>query len=116
MDTDEAPPGDSDDERVSDLPPEKVHALLERLQDAYRKRGLYLSGVMVQEDMTPDDADEPREHRMIVQFDIGDLAFSEKMDDPETAEMNDTFRGIERAELDRQIEEIRDFYRKRPEL
>lgn len=116
MDTDEAPEGEADGERVSDLPPEKVHALLERVEDAYRKKGLYLSGVMVQEDMTPDDADEPREHRMIVQFDLGDLAFSEKMDDPENAEINDQLRGIEHAELDRQIEEIREQYRKRPEL
>lgn len=119
MDTDEAPEGEADGERVSNLPPDKVHALLERMEDAYRKEGLYLSGVMVQEDMTPDDnlePGEPREHRIITQFDIGDLAFSERMADPKTAEVNDQLRGIERAELERQVEEIREQYRKRPEL
>lgn len=115
MDTQEPP----DDDSVSSLTEEQVTPLLEKTQDEFRKIGLYLSGVIVQEDIRPDAELEPGEHRvhrLMVQFDLGEIAFSTRMTDPEAAGVDDTFREIAAADVEEQIEEIRRKYgKKKPE-
>lgn len=111
-DEEEAP---DEDERESELPVDKVEPLLERVQDDFRKVGLYLSGVLVQEDARPDDELEPgeqRTHRLMLQFDLGDLAFSTRMDAPEVAATDDTFREIANADIEERVAELRGLYGK----
>lgn len=106
---------DDAEERPTELPVDKVEPLLERVQDEFRKRGLYLSGVLVQEDARPDDElepGEPRMHRLMLQFDLGDIAFSDRQDAPEKAETDDKFREIANGDVDERIAELREQYGK----
>lgn len=101
-------------EEPSELPEESVGDLIQRISDEARKKGLYFLNAAVHEDATPEEEREgdPLHHRLIMQFTIGDIAFADRVQNPDEESMKDKFREIETATIEEQIEEIRRLHRK----
>lgn len=95
------PPNDPNEEYY-----EKLAPVIEKLQEEARKIGLYVSAAFLQPDpMTiPGEKTEPR---IIVTFAVGDVAFSDRVQNPEQDEVEDQFRGIEHGMVRDQVEEIK---------
>jgi hypothetical protein len=108
-------PIDEDDED-NFLPPEisqeAMSQKVEQLENQARKVGLYLLGGGIIHDDDPDEIEGPH-HQLVAQFQIGDQAFSDRVQDPETDETNDEFRKIKRAMVAEDIENLRQQYLKR---
>lgn len=117
MPSDTAPAEEPDGEESSDLPEDSVRALIEQMSDELRKVGLYFLGAIVHEDATEEEdrEGEAPHHRLMLQFSIGDIAFQDRVQDPENEKMKDAFREIETATIEEQIEAIRAKHRKKPE-
>lgn len=102
-------------ELPKDLPEEKLREKVEELEDKCRKVGLYLNGVALNIDQGPqdeEDTDPIKAHSLLVQFGIGDVAFSKRIQDPEQDKMDDEFRVIAAADVDDDMERIRQQYLK----
>ena len=89
-----------------DIPEEKLRPLLEKFTDGARRLGLYTEGISVHVDANPDPGSPPK-HKLVAQFSLGDQAFSKRVQDPETDQMNHEFRKIEGQSVRDQWEEIR---------
>ena len=68
--------------------PEQYHEAVDKIEEAMRKVGLYMNGVMVAKDPAGQDV-------MFMTFNVGDVAFSERIQSPEQDKFNDEIRGIE---------------------
>jgi hypothetical protein len=49
---------------------------------------------------------------LVMQYQVGDVAFSPRVQDPETDQINDQFREIALDSLDDDVQSIKDKYRK----
>ena len=92
-----------------EIPEEKFESLVDKLADDSRKIGLYVNGVAlnVDEDDTPD-----KMHMLVMQFVIGDVAFSDRVQDPEADEFDLEFKKIEKGTIIDQMQNIREQYEK----
>jgi len=93
-----------------EIPEEKFEALVDKFADESRKIGLYVNGVAlnVDEDDIPD-----KKHMLVMQFVIGDVAFSDRIQDPEADEFDLEFKKIEKGTIIDQMQNIREQYEKR---
>lgn len=108
-DADAMPSPDDDENLPASLPEEKMQPLMEKFTAAARRIGLNPQAIALNLDKSPEPGDEAK-HSLIVQFEIGDRAFSVQVQDPETDKMNDQFRKIARADVDDEIDRIRRQY------
>lgn len=105
---------------ASDLPEDKVFALLHRMGERFEKLGLELKGAVTSIDATSDEElaeyGEVREHRLITMFRVLPTAFSNRVINPEREQTDDTIRVMERdavtAEADRIRNEIMENYKR----
>lgn len=108
-------PDEQPDGLPEDVPEEKLKELADVLSDKSRKIGLYSLGVGFIEDPDSEEG-EPSQHTLVMQYQIGDIAFSPRVQDPETDQMNDEFRKIATATIDDDVEEIKKRYLKNPDI
>lgn len=85
---------------------EMIEALVVRAVEANEKIGLYA---------TPDSHVELHGDRLVFvgSFRIGDIAFSQRVQNPEQAAFDDQFRAIEADSVADQAEDIRNAFRKK---
>lgn len=87
---------------------EKYRTLVGQVEEKCRKIGLYLTGAQVA-------TDGSRMGRLVVvaTFDIGDLAWTNRVVNPEQAKVDDTVREMEDVMTEAQIEAMRQEYLRR---
>lgn len=98
-----------------DLPEDKMSELIEGVTEGARKIGLYTTGVGFLVDERDEEEHPEKEHKLLMSFRIGDVAFSPRIQDPEQDEFNDQFRRIAASSVDDEVEDIRRRYSKEQE-
>lgn len=97
------------------IPEEKLRELSERLEDRARKRGLYLAGIAVSVVQDPEGTGTPAPYVVQATFQVGSVAFSLRVQDPEQDAVEDQVREFERDISEAQWNELREQYRQRRE-
>lgn len=87
-----------------ELPEEGIQAVVEVVQEELRKIGLYLVNVAVNVDTTEDPAD--RQHSLLLACSIGSVAFSKRVQEPESDGFDLEFKKIELGTVNDQIADI----------
>lgn len=115
-----------------DIPEEKFKDLIDELTNRARKIGLYLTGVSFHVDVTNDQPEQEdptvgpveeqlpdteeitdKKHLLVMAFQVGDIAFAPRVQDPETDKFNDEFRKIDSHATYEEFEAIRNKYLKK---
>lgn len=98
----------------SPIPEEQIRALSERLEDNARKQGLYLAGIAVS---VVQDSQPGEPHPYVVQatFQVGNVAFSARVQDPERDKIEDEVRVFEREITETEWNALREQYRRQRE-
>ena len=85
--------------------------VMEKLQEETRKMGLYVSTAVLHQEPVHDPAlaaaGEKPQTKLIVSFTLGDIAFSDRIQNPEKDQVEDQFREIEHGTIRDQVEDIK---------
>lgn len=94
-------------ELPKDIPAEKLEALVGELKERSNKIGLYMNAVSLNVDGGDDDIPEDlRHHKLMAQFTLGDVAFSKRVQDPESDGFDTDFKKIEHGALKDTVKDI----------
>lgn len=95
------------------VPEEELQQLTTALEENARKRGLYLAGIAVSVVQDPENTGEPTPLIVQATFQVGTVAFSTRVQDPEQDAVEDEVRGFERDITETQWNELRQQYKDR---
>lgn len=99
-----------------DLPPnfpeDKFQDLLEKMGDKARQIGLYVNGAALNVDEEGEPLTGEKRHVLVMQFTVGDVAFSKRVQDPEEDQFDTEFKKFESGQVKDQVEDIRQRYLK----
>lgn len=87
---------------------ERYRTLIVQVEESMRRIGLYLDGANV-----ASSEDHPERVYVMARFDIGDLAFTPRVIDPDTAKVDDAVREMEDDMTQARIEAMRQEYLRR---